>query len=97
MAHSETDAQLFSVGRFTKDVAPVTFDASVCYADIKNQKWKIGEHAGKSMFKLCMTPVQAESAKVATVSKVPQMSWSYLWHLRLGHIGHSGFDAIAKQ
>ena len=25
------------------------------------------------------------------------MSKSYLWHLRLGHIGHSGLDAIVKQ
>ena len=29
---------LFSVGGITNDVAPVTFDASVCYADIKNKK-----------------------------------------------------------
>jgi len=44
-----------------------------------------------------MTPVQAESASVASVSKAPQMSKSYLWHLRLGHIGHDGLDAIVKQ
>ena len=44
-----------------------------------------------------MTPVQAESAKVASVFKVPQMSKSYLWCLRFGHIGHSGLDAIVKQ
>ncbi|TYZ67568.1 hypothetical protein PybrP1_000198, partial [[Pythium] brassicae (nom. inval.)] len=88
---------LFSVGRFTKDVAPVTFDASVCYVNLKGQKWKIGERAGKGLFKLCMTPVQAESASVASVSKAPQMSKSYLWHLRLGHIGHDGLDAIVKQ
>ena len=60
------------------NVAPVTFDASVCYADIKNQKWKIGEHTSKGLFKLRMTPVQAESAKLASVYKAPQMSKSYL-------------------
>ncbi|CAI5708125.1 unnamed protein product [Peronospora destructor] len=88
---------LFSVGRFTKDVTAVTFDMSACYADIENQKWKIGERAGKGLLRLCMTPVQAEPASVATESKDPQMSKSYLWHLGLGHIGHGGLDAIVKQ
>ncbi|KAF1332521.1 reverse transcriptase, partial [Globisporangium splendens] len=88
---------LFSVGRFTKDVAPMTFDTSVCYVNLKNQKWKIGERAGKGLFKLCMTPAQAESASVASVPEAPRMNKSYLWHLRLGHIGHIGLDAIVKQ
>uniref|UniRef100_A0AAV1UQ06 Integrase catalytic domain-containing protein n=1 Tax=Peronospora matthiolae TaxID=2874970 RepID=A0AAV1UQ06_9STRA len=88
---------LFSVGLFTKDVATVTFDTSACYANFKNQKWKIGERAGKGLFKLCMTPVQVESASIASESNKPQMSKSYLWHLRLGHIGHRGLDAIVKQ
>jgi len=64
---------LFSVGRFTKDVAPMTFDTSVCYVNLKSQKWKIGERAGKGLFKLCMTPVQAESASVASVPEAPRM------------------------
>ena len=58
------------------NVAPVTFDASACNAEIKNQKWKIGEHADKGLLKLCMTSVQAESAKLASVFKLPQMSMS---------------------
>ena len=33
---SKLTRNLFSVGRFTKYVAPVNFDASACYADIKN-------------------------------------------------------------
>ncbi|KAF1332328.1 Integrase catalytic core protein, partial [Globisporangium splendens] len=94
---SKLTRNLFSVGRFTKDVAPITFDTSVCYVNLKNQKWKIGERAGKGLFKLCMTPVQAESASVASVPEAPRMSKSYLWHLRLGHIGHGGLDAIVKQ
>lgn len=44
-----------------------------------------------------MTPVQAESTSVASVAEVPQMSKSYLWHLRLSHIGYGGLDAIAKK
>ena len=44
-----------------------------------------------------MTPVQAESASVANVAEEPQMSKSYLWHLRLGHISHGGLDTIVKQ
>ena len=51
----------------------------------------------KGLLNLCMTPVQEERAKVASIFKAPQMSKSYLWHLRLGHIGHSGLDAIVKQ
>ena len=88
---------LFSVGRFTKDVAPMTFDTSVCHVNLKNKKWRIGERAGKGLFKLCMTPVQSENASVASVPGGPPMSKSYLWHLRLGHIGHGGLDAIVKQ
>ena len=41
-----------------------------------------------------MTPVQAESAKLASVFKAPQMGKSNLYQLRLGHIGHSGLDTI---
>lgn len=85
---------LFSVERFTKDVAPITFDNSVCYVSLKGQKWKIGERAGKRLFKLCMTPVQSESASVASVSESASLNKSYLRHLRLGH---SGLDAIVKQ
>ncbi|KAF1334706.1 Integrase catalytic core protein, partial [Globisporangium splendens] len=71
---------LFSVGRFTKDVAPMMFDIS------------------KGLFKLCMTPVKTESARVASAAAdIPRAGKSYLWHLRLGHIGHGGLDAIVKQ
>ncbi|KAF1316242.1 Integrase catalytic core protein, partial [Globisporangium splendens] len=89
---------LFSVGRFTKDVAPMTFDTSVCYVNLKGQKWKVGERAGKGLFKLCMTPVKTESARVASAAvDIPRTGKSYLWHLRLGHIGHGGLDVIVKQ
>ena len=75
----------------------MTFDTSTFYANFKNQKWKIGERAGKGLFKLCMVPVQVESACVASEFKDVKMSKSYLWHLRLGHIGHDGLNAIVKQ
>jgi transposase InsO family protein len=88
---------LFSVGRFTKDVASMTFDNSVCYVDLKGQKWKIGERVGKGLFKLCMTPVKTESARAGAASDTSRASKSYLWHLRLGHIGHGGLDSIVKQ
>ncbi|GMF47913.1 unnamed protein product [Phytophthora lilii] len=33
---------LFSVGRFTKDVGPVTFETDGCFAEVKGLKWKLG-------------------------------------------------------
>uniref|UniRef100_H3H7L6 CCHC-type domain-containing protein n=1 Tax=Phytophthora ramorum TaxID=164328 RepID=H3H7L6_PHYRM len=33
---------LFSVGRFTKDVGPVTFESDGCFADNKGLKWQLG-------------------------------------------------------
>ena len=33
---------LFSVGRFTKDVGRVTFKRDGCFAETKNIKWKLG-------------------------------------------------------
>uniref|UniRef100_H3H6I2 Retrovirus-related Pol polyprotein from transposon TNT 1-94-like beta-barrel domain-containing protein n=1 Tax=Phytophthora ramorum TaxID=164328 RepID=H3H6I2_PHYRM len=48
---------LFSVGRFTKDVGPVTFESDGCFADSKGLKWQLGAREGKGLFKLCMTPV----------------------------------------
>ncbi|KAG2793258.1 hypothetical protein PC129_g25371 [Phytophthora cactorum] len=33
---------LFSVGRFTKDVGPVTFESDGCFAETKGLKWKLG-------------------------------------------------------
>uniref|UniRef100_A0AAV1TL77 CCHC-type domain-containing protein n=1 Tax=Peronospora matthiolae TaxID=2874970 RepID=A0AAV1TL77_9STRA len=47
---------LFSVGRFTKDVGPVTFETNGCFAKTKVVKWKLGAREGKWLFKLCMTP-----------------------------------------
>ncbi|KAG2758736.1 hypothetical protein Pcac1_g29154 [Phytophthora cactorum] len=48
-------ANLFSVGRFTKDVGPVTFESDGCFAETKGLKWKLGAREGKGLFKLCMT------------------------------------------
>ena len=46
----------FSVGRFTKDVTPVTFDNNGCTVQLKSYKWNIGTCVGKGLFKLNMTP-----------------------------------------
>ncbi|CEG46576.1 FOG: Transposon-encoded proteins with TYA, reverse transcriptase, integrase domains in various combinations, partial [Plasmopara halstedii] len=42
---------LFSVGRFTKDVGPVTFERDGCFAEAKGLRWKIGAREGKGLFK----------------------------------------------
>ncbi|GMG39212.1 unnamed protein product [Aspergillus oryzae] len=88
---------LFSVGRFTKDVGPVTFETDGCFAEVKGLKWKLGAREGKGLFKLCMTPVVPDEANVASSKDRKGDTTSYLWHLRLGHIGHGGLDAIVKK
>ena len=45
---------LFSVGRFIKDVGPVTFECDGCFTEAKGLKWKLGAREGKGLFKLCM-------------------------------------------
>ncbi|GMF60305.1 unnamed protein product [Phytophthora fragariaefolia] len=88
---------LFSVGRFTKDVGPVTFKRDGCFAETKNVKWQLGAREGKGLFKLCMTPVMPDEANVASPKERKGDTTSYLWHLRLGHIGHGGLDTIVKK
>ena len=44
----------FSVGRFTKDVGPVTFERDGCFAETKGLRWKLGACEGKELFRLCM-------------------------------------------
>ncbi|KAG6615844.1 gag-pol polyprotein [Phytophthora cinnamomi] len=79
---------LFSVGRFTKDVGPVTFESDGCFTETKGLKWKLGAREGKGLFKLSMTPVMPDEANVASSKDRKGDTTSYLWHLRLGHIGH---------
>uniref|UniRef100_H3GZY1 CCHC-type domain-containing protein n=1 Tax=Phytophthora ramorum TaxID=164328 RepID=H3GZY1_PHYRM len=88
---------LFSVGRFTKDVGPVTFESDGCFADKKGLKWQLGAREGKGLFKLCMTPMMPDEANAASSKDRQGDTTSYLWHLRLGHIGHGGLDAIVKK
>ncbi|KAG6613804.1 Retrovirus-related Pol polyprotein from transposon TNT 1-94 [Phytophthora cinnamomi] len=88
---------LFSVGRFTKDVGPVTFESDGCFTETKGLKWKLGARGGKGLFKLSMTPVMPDEANVASSKDREGDTTSYLWHLRLGHIGHGGLDAIVKK
>ncbi|KAG6578193.1 Gag-Pol polyprotein [Phytophthora cinnamomi] len=88
---------LFSVGRFTKDVGPVTFESDGCFTETKGLKWKLGAREGKELFKLSMTPVMPDEANVASSKDRKGDTTSYLWHLRLGHIGHGGLDAIVKK
>ncbi|GMF60950.1 unnamed protein product [Phytophthora lilii] len=44
-----------------------------------------------------MTPVVPDEANVASSKDRKGDTTSYLWHLRLGHIGHGGLDAIVKK
>uniref|UniRef100_H3H9M5 GAG-pre-integrase domain-containing protein n=1 Tax=Phytophthora ramorum TaxID=164328 RepID=H3H9M5_PHYRM len=88
---------LFSVGRFTRDVGPVTFESDGCFADNKGLKWQLSAREGKGLFKLCMTPMMPDEANAASSKDRRGDTTSYLWHLRLGHIGHGGLDAIVKK
>ncbi|POM66197.1 Putative retroelement, partial [Phytophthora palmivora] len=88
---------LFSVGRFTKDVGPVTFERDGCFAETKRIKWQLGARKGNGLFKLCMTPIMPDEANVSSSKDRKGDTTSYLWHLRLGHIGHGGLDAIVKK
>ena len=33
---------IFAVGRFTKDVKPVTFESDGCFVKTKGMQWKLG-------------------------------------------------------
>ncbi|POM79706.1 Integrase catalytic core protein [Phytophthora palmivora] len=96
-AASTSSRNLFSVGRFTKDVGPVTFERDGCFAETKKIKWQLGAREGKGLFKLCMTPIMPDEANVSSSKDRKGDTTSYLWHLRLGHIGHGGLDAIVKK
>lgn len=87
---------LFSVGRFTKDVAPVTFDSKYCFVLLRKDKWTIGTRVGKGLFKLNMSSVPVETVNMASESQSSTISKSYFWHLRLGHIGYSGLKATVN-
>uniref|UniRef100_A0AAV1VDM7 CCHC-type domain-containing protein n=1 Tax=Peronospora matthiolae TaxID=2874970 RepID=A0AAV1VDM7_9STRA len=60
---------LFSVGRFTKDVGPVTFKTKGCFAETKGVKLNLGAREGKWLFKLCMTP-EASNEKAYRFEKI---------------------------
>uniref|UniRef100_A0AAV1TFW5 Retrovirus-related Pol polyprotein from transposon TNT 1-94-like beta-barrel domain-containing protein n=1 Tax=Peronospora matthiolae TaxID=2874970 RepID=A0AAV1TFW5_9STRA len=87
----------FSVGRFTKDVDPVTFTKDGCYGEAKGVKWKIGAREGKGLFKLQMASAAPEQANAAKSSGCQGGTKSYLWHLRLGHIGHDGLNSTVTK
>ncbi|KAH7460370.1 Retrovirus-related Pol polyprotein from transposon TNT 1-94 [Phytophthora ramorum] len=44
-----------------------------------------------------MTPMMPDEANAASSKDRQGDTTSYLWHLRLGHIGHGGLDAIVKK
>ena len=88
---------LFSVGRFTKDIGSVTFEVDGCFAETKGLKWKLGAREGKGLFKLCMTPLLPDEVHMASSNGCKGDTTSYLWHLRLGHIGFDGLDTIIKK
>ncbi|POM77524.1 LOW QUALITY PROTEIN: Copia proteinlike [Phytophthora palmivora] len=76
------------------DVGPVTFERDGCFAETKKIKWQLGAREGKGPFKLCMTPIMPDEANVSSSKDRKGDITSYLWHLRLDHIGHGGLDAI---
>ena len=88
---------LFSVGRFTKDVGPVTFEQDGCFAEVKGLRWKLGVREGKGLFKLCMKPLLVDEANVTSSLGCHGDTTSYLWHLRLGHIGYGGLSTIVTK
>ena len=69
---------LFSVGRFTNDVTPVTFDNNGCTVQLKGAKWNIDTRVGKGLFKLNMTPLPIETVNMASTIQDAVASKSYL-------------------
>ncbi|POM65545.1 Copia proteinlike putative [Phytophthora palmivora] len=65
-----------------------------CFAETKKIKWQLGAREDKGLFKLCMTLIMPDEANVSSSKERKGDITSYLWHLRLGHIGHGGLDAI---
>ena len=97
MVHPEIDQKSVFGRSFCQSVGPVTFTKDGCYAEAKGIKWKIGAPEGRSLFKLQMSPLTQEEANVAKSLGCQGDTKSYLWHLRLGHIGHDGLDTIIKK
>uniref|UniRef100_H3H955 Integrase catalytic domain-containing protein n=1 Tax=Phytophthora ramorum TaxID=164328 RepID=H3H955_PHYRM len=64
---------------------------------LKTLAGQLGAREGKGLFKLCMTPMMPDEANAASSKDRQGDTTSYLWHLRLGHIGHGGLDAIVKK
>ena len=87
----------FSVGRFTKDVGPVTFTQDGCFAEVNGLRWKLGAREGKGLFKLCIEPFLVDEANVTSSLECHGDTTSYLWHLRLGHIGYGGLTTIVTK
>ena len=61
---------LFSFGRFTEDVGPVTIESDGCFAQAKSVTWQLGARMGKGLFKLCMTPIMPDEANVSSPKAV---------------------------
>ena len=38
---SKLSRNMFPVGRFTKDIGPMTFESDGCFAELKNFKWLV--------------------------------------------------------
>ena len=76
--------KLFSIGRFTKDVGPITFESDGCFVKAKGMQWKLGAREGKMLYKLCMMPVSTDEANVTSSSGCHGDTTLYLWHLVLG-------------
>ena len=87
---------LFSVGRVTKDVRPVTFESYASYGKAKYVNCQLFACMGMVRFMLCMTPLKLGEATVSSWKGHSEDTTFQLWHLQLGHIVHGVLDAIIK-
>ena len=88
---------LFSVGRFTKDVGPVTFERHGCFAEAKGLRWKLGVREGKGLFKLCMTPIMMDEANVTRSMGCHGDTKSYLCTFDLVTLVMAGLMLLSRR
>ncbi|CAI5739331.1 unnamed protein product [Peronospora destructor] len=75
------------------DVGSITFEHDGCFAEAKVA-------AGSSVFvkaKGCSSSARHQSWRRGQCDRLDGVSWGHHGHLRLGHIGHGGLDAIVKK
>ncbi|CEG39615.1 gag-pol polyprotein [Plasmopara halstedii] len=74
-----------------------TFERDRCFAEAKGLRWKLGAREGNGLFKLGMNPMHVDEVNMISLSTRHGDTTSYLWHLRLGRIGHGGLSIIVTK